>query len=152
MDEKMLNHNRETLKHVNEVRGNIQLVIKELDERAQVHDASKFVEPEASIYAAHLEDMVKTQYGTPEYQAMLDKVRPALDNHYAKNRHHPQHWPNGIEDMDLCDIMEMFCDWIAATKRLKNGNVHNSIKVNAERFKINPQLVKIFENTANRLF
>ena len=152
MNEDLLLHDSETLKHVNEVRANIWSLIKHLDKRAQVHDASKFEEPERSIFAQNTTKLAKVQYGTEEYKKLLKEVKPAIDHHYSKNTHHAEHWPNGIDDMDLLDLVEMLCDWIAATKRNKNGNIHKSIEHNQERFNINPQLSKIFTNTVNRYF
>jgi hypothetical protein len=49
--------------------------------------------------------------------------------------------------MNFVDLMELFCDWYAATKRTKNGDIHKSIDISAKRFNINPQLVKIFKNS-----
>ncbi len=145
-------HDSETLKHVNEVRENIRQIIMELDVRGQVHDASKFEEPERSIFAAKTPKLAKTEYGTPEYDKLLEEVKPAIEHHYSKNRHHPEHFPNGIDDMDLLDLIECLCDWIAATKRNKNGNIHKSIEHNKTRFGISDQLTKIFTNTVNRYF
>lgn len=152
IDDKIARHNSETLKHVNDVRSNIWQLIQELDKRAQEHDASKFQSPELEIYSEHMSKLASIEYGSPEYQALLKEVQPAIDHHYANNRHHPEHWPDGIEDMDLLDIIEMLADWTAATKRNKNGNIHKSIEHNTARFKMSPQLAKILENTVNRYF
>lgn len=152
MTQELLLHDSETLKHVNDVRGNISLVVEQLVKRAQVHDASKFEEPERSVFAANTPKLAKTEYGTPEYTTLLGEVKVAIDHHYSKNTHHPEHWPNGIDDMDLLDLVEMLSDWAAATKRNKNGNIHKSIEINTDRFKISPQLSKIFTNTVNRYF
>jgi predicted house-cleaning noncanonical NTP pyrophosphatase (MazG superfamily) len=152
MNDELILHDSETLKHVNAVRENIWELIKHLDERAQVHDASKFEEPERSVFASNTPKLARTEYGTEAYKKLLEEVKPAIDHHYSKNTHHPEHWPNGIEDMDLLDLVEMLCDWAAATKRNKNGNIHKSIEHNQERFGISPQLSKIFTNTVNRYF
>lgn len=152
MNEELMLHDSETLKHVNEVRENIRQMIIELDKRGQIHDASKFEEPERSIFAVNTPKLGKTEYGTPEYDKLLEEVKPAIEHHYSKNRHHPEHFPNGIEDMDLLDVMECLCDWLAATKRNKNGNIHKSIEHNKIRFGISDQLTKIFTNTVNRYF
>lgn len=327
MNEELLLHDSETLKHVNEVRNNIWTLIKELDHRAQVHDASKFEEPERSVFAQNTPKLARTQYGTDDYNKLLEEVKPAIDHHYSKNTHHPEFYslseewkdvvgyeqtyqisnygriknkktddflnppitPNGyvraslykdsksknhmvhrlvaeafipniknkplvnhkdgkkcnnivsnlewvtnsenqihayendlkkakvkyfvkcvtldistegclkmetelkklgyekanaasiwacinneqnthldlefegyliqtlgdisfVDNMDLPDIIEMFCDWLAATKRNKNGNIHKSIEHNEGRFGISPQLSKIFTNTVNRYF
>jgi hypothetical protein len=34
------------------------------------------------------------------------------------NSHHPEHYGNrGISGMDLFDVVEMMCDWMAAARR-----------------------------------
>lgn len=150
--DEFLRHDSETLKHINEVRANIWRLIGELDQRAFEHDATKFQEPERTIYARALPELGKTEYGSPEYQKLLDLTKPAVDHHWSKNRHHPEHWPNGIEDMDLVDLLEMIADWTAATKCNKNGNIHRSIAVNTPRYKMTPQLARILLNTVDRYF
>lgn len=152
MNENLLLHDSETLKHINEVRKNIWTVITELDRRSQVHDQSKFEEPERSVFADNTPKLAKTEYGTEEYIKLLTETKVAIDHHYSKNDHHPEHWSTGIEGMDLLSITEMLCDWAAATKRNKNGNIHRSIEVNTERFKLSPQLVQILKNTVERYF
>lgn len=142
----------ETYKHVKLVSKNINVFIKELIYRSENHDNSKFEEPELSIYAKFTPELAKTEYGSKEYKELLEKVRPAIDHHYANNSHHPENWKNGIDDMDLLDILEMLADWKAATMRNKNGNIKKSIEINAERFNINPQLKRILENTVERYF
>lgn len=77
-------------------------------------------------------------------------MEPALDHHYANNSHHPQHYENGVDGMDLFDIVEMFFDWKAAGERTKDGDIFKSININKERFGLSEQLVKIFENTARK--
>lgn len=152
MNEKLLFHDSETLKHVNEVRKNVWKLIQELDKRAFEHDKSKFESPEREIYAENLEQLGKVEYGSEEYKKLLEKVKPAIEHHYSRNRHHIEHWAKGIEEMDLIDLMEMICDWAAATKRNKNGNIHKSIEYNKGRFGISDQLASIMKNTVDRYF
>lgn len=142
----------ETLKHIHSVRSYLYLMIEELDNRARNHDQSKLESPEAEIFGEYTPELAKTKYGTPEYESLLAKVKPATDNHYAKNRHHPQHWPNGVDDMTLIDLMEMLCDWKAATARNKDGNIRTSIDHNEKRFNMSPQLAKIMHNTVREMF
>lgn len=150
--DKIVRNNLDTIKHIHEVRNNIYKIIQELDKRAQNHDKSKLESPEQEIFGEHSEELGKVEYGTPEYQELLNKVKPAIEHHYSKNTHHPEHWPDGIDEMDLLDICEMLADWIAATQRNKNGNIHKSIDVNAKRFNMSPQLKNILENTVHRIF
>jgi len=152
MTEKHANATLETYKHVKQVRENLNKVIKELIDRSQHHDDSKFESPEVEIFGEHTEELCKVEYGSPEYTDCLSRVKPAIDNHYSKNRHHPEHWPNGIEDMTLIDLVELLADWKAATQRNKNGNIRKSIEINAGRYGISPQLRKILENTVRELY
>lgn len=152
MNENINLHNSETLKHINEVRKNLWLLIQEADNRAANHDKSKFESPEAEVFAENTPKLAKTEYGGEEYKKLLQETKVAIDHHYSKNRHHPEHWGNGVEDMDLIDILEMLSDWAAATQRNKNGNIHKSIEINTSRFNLSPQLVKILKNTVNNYF
>ena len=51
------------------------------------------------------------------------------------------------DGMDLYDIIEMFCDWKAASKRNVDGSISKSIEIGQKRFNMSGQLVKIFKNT-----
>jgi hypothetical protein len=57
-----------------------------------------------------------------------------------------------VDGMNLIDIMEMFCDWLAAVDRHDDGCIFDSIKINKERFTLSPQLESIFMNTARNSF
>ena len=65
--------------------------------------------------------------------------------------HHPECHKNGINDMNLLDLIEMFCDWKAASERHNDGNIRKSIEINGKRFNMSDQLVKIFENSVEIL-
>ena len=53
--------------------------------------------------------------------------------------------------MDLLDIIEMLCDWWAATERHADGDIISSIHKNTGRFSLSPQLAKILENTVRNM-
>ena len=142
----------ETLKHIHRVQEVLSAFATELLARGNDHDASKLEEPELSLFSENMAKLQKLQYGSAEYQESLNALKPALEHHYARNRHHPEHYKNGINDMTLQDLIEMFCDWKAASERHNNGNILKSIEINGERFKMSEQLIKIFENTAKEMF
>jgi len=142
----------ENIKHIHRVRHYLALMIEELDKRARIHDLSKLESPEAEIYGEYYPDLAKNRYNSPEYKVTLEKIKPALDHHYAKNRHHPQHWPQGVDDMTLIDVLEMLADWKASTERNKDGNIRTSIEANTERFSLSPQLAQIMQNTVREMF
>ena len=65
--------------------------------------------------------------------------------------YHPEHFSNGIQGMNLVDLIEMFCDWVSATERHDNGDIYKSININKERFNYSDDLVSIFKNTVELL-
>lgn len=142
----------ETLKHISKVRALLMEMIQELDNRARNHDLSKLESPEKEIFGEFTPELAKTEYGSQEYGDLLEKVRPAIEHHYSKNRHHPEFHKNGINDMNLVDLVELLCDWKAAGERNKNGNIRKSLDINIIRYEISPQLAKILENTIKEIF
>lgn len=151
MNDQTLKSQTETIAHISRVRDLMMLMIDDLLKRAKIHDESKLRDPELEIFAKYGDELATTGYGTPEYAALLEKVSPAIEHHYAKNRHHPQHHKNGVDDMTLLDVIEMLADWTASSERTKNGNIRKSLEVNEKRFGINPQLIRIMENTVKEL-
>lgn len=115
--------------------------------RGKLHDASKLTDPEFPLFSEVTPKLAGLTYNSDEYKAMLGKLKPALDHHYANNRHHVEHYLNGISDMSLLDVVEMYLDWFAATKRHNDGNIRKSISINKERFKLSDELEQIFINT-----
>jgi hypothetical protein len=112
-----------------------------------LHDASKLTEPEKSAYDIITPKLKDSVYGSDEYRATIREMKPAIHHHYAHNTHHPEHWENGINDMSLFDLLEMICDWQAASERHTTGDIRKSLELNTERFKLEPQLVSIIKNT-----
>ena len=141
----------DTLLHIKRVNELLGSAAQELIHRGNVHDTSKLHSPEKELFDEYTPLLKDTKYGSPEYHEFLKGLNVALEHHYAKNSHHPQHYKNGVNDMDLFDIIEMFYDWKAATERTKDGSIIESIKINKERFEMSEQLAQIFTNTANKL-
>ena len=57
--------------------------------------------------------------------------------------------PNEIDKMNLFDLLEMCCDWLASSRRHTDGNIMKSIEVNRSRFGMDDTLVNVFRNTVN---
>lgn len=141
-----------TYEHIAEVRRLMLRVVQELLARAHEHDASKLVSPEVETFDLVTPELRRCVYGSDEYKAMLDVMEPALAHHYGVNPHHPEHHDEGVADMTLMDVVEMLCDWIAASKRTKDGDALKSIRaINQERFGLDELLTRILENTARKL-
>ncbi len=142
----------DTLLHIKRVSQLLNEAATELIKRANCHDDSKLISPEKELFDEMTPILKDLSYGTPEYQDSLDKLKVALDHHYENNSHHPQYYKNGINGMDLFDLIEMFLDWKASGERHVDGNMYKSIEINKTRFNMSDQLVDIFNNTTNNLF
>lgn len=137
----------DTLEHIKKVNFYLIEASKELLRRAQVHDESKLGLIEKPLFDEMTPRLKSLIYGSQDYKDSLAQLKPALDSHYASNSHHPEHYENGIDGMNLFDIVELFFDWKAAGERNKNGSMEKSIEINKDRFKMSEQLVNIFKNT-----
>ena len=142
---------KDTEEHIQKVYARLSEVCYRLTERAGCHDASKLQEPEKSGYDVLQTKLADVTYGTDAYRAALAEAKPTIDHHYAANDHHPEHWPNGINDMSLLSIAEMLCDWKAASERTKQGSIAQSLTHNKQRFGIDDQLAAVLENTVREL-
>lgn len=138
---------KDTNEHIKNVNALIGEVILELANRAKKHDASKLVEPEKGVHDQIVPKLKDLTYGSDDYRASLREMGPALTHHYMVNRHHPEHFVDGIDGMSLLDLMEMLADWKAATLRHNDGSIAKSMEVNKSRFVISEQLCRILLNT-----
>ena len=138
----------DTLAHIHAVRDAIDLFVAAMLERGRVHDASKFSPAEKPAFDEIMPLGPGVAYGSPEYEALVRRMGPALHHHYRSNPHHPEHHADGIAGMDLFDVVEMLCDWIASAARNPGDGVR--LDYNAKQFAIEPQLASILANTLAR--
>lgn len=141
-----------TTLHIERVRTLLGKFAIAIIERGSAHDASKFSPEEKGPLdemAALIEREGQAPFRSEEYKRRTALLGPMLAHHYANNSHHPEHYQNGVAGMDLADLVEMFFDWKAASERGEESAMN--LTVACERFKIDPMLVSIFRNTADRL-
>lgn len=189
----------ETYKHIQKVQHYLNRVAMYLIRSGEMHDQSKLEPPEQELFDKWTPKLAGMTYGSDEYKAALAALKPALDHHYAVNRHHPEHFDtyecqicgifysradappvgypdsdyrwcftchsgkypgffetalvkhHGIKQMNLLDIIEMLCDWKAASERHSDGDIVESIEKNQERFGYSDELKVMFLNTAKAL-
>lgn len=142
---------KETKKHQDKVKDYTDFIAKAIMSRGKSHDASKLKSPELEIFAEYSDKLKGVTYGSSEYKECLENMKVATSHHYEVNRHHPEHFENGVKDMNLVDIVEMLCDWKAASERHANGDVMESIRKSKIRFGMSDDLTKILLNTAKIL-
>ena len=151
----------DTRKHISNVSKYLLGVIQRLTFRIISHDKSKLGVAEKHVFDKYTPKLAKSTYGSDEYRKFLTEMKPALNHHYDNNKHHPEHWLRkknsdftgmvGLHDMTLVDIIEMLCDWKAATLRHDNGDILKSIEINQGRFGYGDELKSILVSTARYL-
>lgn len=141
----------DTEKHIIRVKELANFTVKNFLDQVATHDNTKLKNPEKEYFDIYTPKLKYTTYGSPEYKTYLKELQVALDHHYKHNRHHPEHFPNGINDMTLIDLLEMIIDWKASSERHDDGNIVKSIEMNKGRFGYDDQLANILKNTANLL-
>lgn len=142
----------ETYEHIDAVRSLMLEVVMQVLDRAHKHDESKLHPPEVAVFDEFTPKLKDLVYGSEEYRDCLAQMKPALDHHYDVNRHHPEHFEDGILGMNLIDLIEMLCDWAAASKRGKGGDVRQSIRtINQARFGYGDEVERLLLNTAEAL-
>lgn len=148
----MYDSRADVLEHRKQVRKLIQQVVAELIDRQVHHDASKLCEPEKSLYDEFKPKLEKVElefgYGSPQYESLVKELNVAFHHHFEVNRHHPEHFENGVSGMTLIDVVEMLCDWTASAGRYGKSP---SIEANQRRFGISNQLAEILQNTVEEM-
>lgn len=143
----------DTLQHIKRVANFMNIFCDEIKRRAWEHDQSKLSSPEKEAFDILTPKLSSVEYGSAKYKEFLKELKPALEHHYANNSHHPEYYPNGINGMNLFDVIEMFCDWMAAIERNPNGSMARSVEI--QKYKpnqqISEQLADIFNNTERTL-
>lgn len=138
----------DTLVHSQRVGELMVQVVKELLDRSTCHDRSKTEAPEVEVFDEFTPKLKTSTYGSNEYKGYLAAMGEGLAHHYAANRHHPEHFADGVNGMTLVDLVEMLADWKAATERHADGDLTRSLGINRDRFGLSGQLVEILNNTA----
>jgi len=142
---------KDTKEHIKKVQAYLKKVIDNLIVRSIYHDKSKLSTPEKEIFDEYTPKLKDSTYGSDEYKEFLKGMDEALEHHYKNNKHHPEHFRNGIKDMTLIDLIEMLVDWKAASERHTNGDICRSIELNQERFGYSDELKIILFNTIKEI-
>jgi hypothetical protein len=149
----------ETQAHIDRVREFVHIAAENLSNRAAVHDASKLVSPEVEAFDIATPKLAGLEYGSDEYKQSLRDLGPALQHHFEHNDHHAEHYKNGVQGMSLMALIEMLCDWRAASERTKQRTddpekfktFEDGLAFNQERFGYSDELAEILRNTVREL-
>lgn len=131
--------------HREKVQKNIEIIIKELKKRAENHDLSKLEEPEISGWK-EMDKEPRYPYGSKEYNEKQERYKWLFEEHWRKNRHHPEYFQNFFCEMNLIDILEMICDW-ASYDYMTTDEAIDLIEKQVNRFGVSDLLKYLILNT-----
>ena len=151
-DRNIYDSTRDTLEHKANIEKVMAILIDDLVNRKQNHDNSKLEFTEKNGYDKFIPLLKDAPYGSKEYNDVRkEMMNSCLKHHYEVNRHHPEHFENGIEDFTIVDLLEYFSDTYAAS--LKSDTPYSDgVKFNSKKHNLPDVLVKIFINTVNEYF
>lgn len=140
-------------RHKQLVLENIIKSASNLIKRGLTHDDSKFSRIEKETYVEPVWKLNNTnvEYGSKEYEELTDQMGDGWRHHLQNNDHHPDFHENSKDpfaEMNLFSLIEMLCDWIAASKR-KNNSPDKALEF--IKFEISPQLENILRNTLKEI-
>lgn len=149
--EKMYDSTRDTDIHKDNIQYVWSIIKKYMQYKIDHHDDSKYMDPEKPVYDKYIPLLRKYKYGTPEYKKVREEMeRDGLTHHYAANRHHPEHFEDGIAGMDLFDFLEHVVDCYASSL-VSDTSFRDGLEKNAERFGYPEELLSILRHTAGKL-
>ena len=140
----------ETLLQIKRLNELLNKAAVELLDRAIVHDKSKLEQPEKDLYDKLTPLLKKASSNSDEYKDLSKQYKIAIDHHYKNNRHHPEHYKNGVNDMTLFDIIEMAMDWLVDVGDSPN-DIFKLLKENKEKYNLSDQLGSILKNTYKKM-
>lgn len=157
-DEAVVDSAPDTLAHIARVGDFMAAAVSVLVRRASRHDASKLMEPEKEAFDIATPKLAGLAYGSDEYRESLRALGPALKHHQMSNDHHPEFHGGDVANMSLLSLLEMLCDWRAASERMlpPEGETYGerfarSIALNQERWGYSDDVASILSNTAREL-
>ena len=133
-----------TIKHQKIVSFLLRELARQLEQRADMHDVSKWSIDEFAGFV-EINRIARTHpYGSQEYKNSI-KNNPAVKWHFSRNRHHPEFHPDGVNMMSFVDIVEMTCDWVGASATYGTTDIEKVIETQKERFGLSDSQLYLIE-------
>ena len=95
---------KDTKDHIARVDELLTQAAIELVKRGFLHDKSKLDTPEKEAFDIATPKLKTLDYESDEYKESLESLRGALEHHYENSSHHPEHYENGVNGMNLFDL------------------------------------------------
>jgi len=136
--------------HRQSVKLGLQRISDILVNRGDLHDIDKFEEAMFEDFYLNIPKFTNVSFGEIEWENAMESIK-TMNNHYAVSPHHIQHYPNGINGVNLIDLLEMIVDWKSANNAYGDVKLSEALIIQKKRFGIDDQLYKIIVNTAKIL-
>ena len=146
----------DTRKHQQLVAEKMVKCAKRLLDKGMAHDASKFSEIEKRTYTEPVWKLNhnNVEYGSEKYNRLVAQMDEGWEHHIAENDHHPQWFEkfgsqtldDPIKAMDMFALIEMLCDWIAASRR-NNSRACDAMRFLKKKYPLDSQIECILNNT-----
>ena len=159
-DMKKLYYENDVRKHQQAVAVLMTAVAQAILDRGMRHDATKHGLNEADAYVDPVWQLNtgEVAYGSDEYKKLIAQMGEGLKHHYEYNDHHPEYFEkhsaqtlnDPIRCMDLFVLLEMCCDWIAASQR-RNNDPMLAMDQLTKKYPIDEQLAVIIRNTVQMI-
>lgn len=142
-------------KHRKQVGSYLKSIIENIGDRAHAHDISKFMEDELNGFSYFERMDPSLKYGSPEYKEAFKKiehhVREAIILHHSRNDHHPE-YHNNVQDMNFLQIIEMVCDWKAASETYSDsGSFMRSVEIGMGKYDFSDPQIWLINQVADFL-
>jgi hypothetical protein len=139
--------------HIPRVKQFLQIFEYLLKTRGKNHDNSKSQKYEVELLTKGYNKLKPLPLGSKKYKETIKEMEPALIHHYKQNTHHPEYFGklNGVNSMNLLDIIEMLCDWKAIAMNSTPQDFNHNITINCKKYNISPQLQQILLNSIRLL-
>jgi hypothetical protein len=109
---KIVAFNQDQIGHIQTLNRLVLTFCHDLQQRAVVHDTSKFSAEEYTAFVASRDSLRGSKDGTDaEYQKNL-RSGP-IQHHITTNAHHPEYWDARNEPMPFAEVVLMFYDWLS---------------------------------------
>ena len=99
------------------VQDKLSTVARELISRGRTHYNSALGSPEIEVYHRFFPEYRQYKIGDPRKDEVFTQMAGAIGHHFRYNDHHPEHFENGINEMDLIQHIQFTAAFLSWTEQ-----------------------------------
>lgn len=133
--------------HVLTVQQYMLEIIELLQLNSIYHDSSKYLNSDEWALLQHKYLLDSLEYGSSEFNTLIEELKPSVDEHHYNNRHHIEFHEHYLQ-MSMFDWLE----WLADLKSFEsNNNFYNMLQSQFKKYEIDKSTQQLLTNTATEL-